>query len=615
MARNNELGALRRSQVITTYGPGAIVDFRAGGHGGAPISVVIAGLDTWDDPHSTKTPGLGHPQTINEPRLQERLGVEGFRLPPVVAQIAPGVPKKGGDHLVGVRFPEWLMCPSCHLLRRRRQWAEEPGDPAPYCGDCSTKKKRRHAVPVRFITACRKGHLDEFPWSFWAHRTSSDRNCKQDREFTLDMAGKAGLAGVLLTCPACGACTSMEGCLGEEALKPLPCRGRRPWLPGQNETCTEDHPQALQRGASNVYFSVIVSALDIPPWSEPIQRRLQRYWAKLKDPAKRGMVIEALDLHKDLDLPSAEAALEVVNQRFRLLEDTSEASLRWEEYRQFSADDAPLEVAHPEFEIRRDEVPPEIRHWFDMTVRAVRLREVRALRGFSRIVPPTGDVADGRATIAAISAASKNWLPAVDVRGEGIFLRLRSETLREWEGRPAIVERAEKVDRAFRKEWKERTGQGDPPKRISPRFLLVHSIAHALMRQLSLECGYSTASLRERLYVGEGDYDMAALLVYTATPDSDGTLGGLARQGLPQRLATLIEGAVSSLQWCSSDPLCIKGINTTTESLNRAACHSCLLSPETSCEEFNRLLDRALLVGLPEARDLSYFAGLGGPGT
>src|SRR5690606_11362343 len=108
----NELGDVRRSQIITSHGPGSILDFRAGGYGGAGISVVAAGLEEWD--RWAPPPGLGHPQTVYEPRLQKQLGVDGFRLPPVAPQVAPGVHRTNAGKLVGVRFPQWLQCPRCH---------------------------------------------------------------------------------------------------------------------------------------------------------------------------------------------------------------------------------------------------------------------------------------------------------------------------------------------------------------------------------------------------------------------------------------------------------------------------------------------------------------------
>ena len=140
--------------------------------------------------------------------------------------------------------------------------------------------------------------------------------------------------------------------------------------------------------------------------------------------------------------------------------------------------------------------------------------------------------------------------------------------------------------------------------------MLCHTFAHALMRQLTLECGYSSASLQERIYVAEGDDPMAGILVYTSTPDSDGTLGGLQRQGEAKRIGGIVTRAIRAIEWCSSDPLCISDMMGAEASYSHSACHACVLAPETSCENFNQFLDRGLLVGVPEAPDIGFFADL-----
>jgi hypothetical protein len=130
------------------------------------------------------------------------------------------------------------------------------------------------------------------------------------------------------------------------------------------------------------------------------------------------------------------------------------------------------------------------------------------------------------------------------------------------------------------------------------------------MRQLALDCGYSSTALRERLYVDNGDTPMAGFLIYTATTDDDGTLGGLQREGTPERMERTIKAAIQAQTWCSSDPLCIEDLLAGQSSMSLAACHACVLSPETSCEDFNKFLDRALLVGSPSNPSLGFFSDL-----
>ena len=214
-------------------------------------------------------------------------------------------------------------------------------------------------------------------------------------------------------------------------------------------------------------------------------------------------------------------------------------NIRQEEYRQFvlGADTASRDAR--EFEVRSFPLPDALHPYFSRIVRVVRLREVRALKGFTRINPP-GD--EDSPDIAAISVGEPGWLPAVEVRGEGIFLAFNQETLRRWEIQDLVEDRARKVHGAWCIEWRNRYGEGDPAWRITARYLLAHTFAHALMRQLTLECGYSTAALRERLYVSDREEGMTGLLIYTATSDSDGTLGGLQRQGESHRVERAVDG-------------------------------------------------------------------------
>lgn len=602
----NELGDVRRSQIITTHGPGSIIDFRAGGYGGAGISVVAAGLDEWD--HWAPPPGLGHPQTVYEPRLQKQLGVDGFRLPPVAPQVAPGEYSARAGKLVGVRFPRWLQCPHCHFIRQSRNWSEDAGDPAFYCAECSRMaggRNRTHVVPVRFIVICERGHLDEFPWDWWVKH---DQNCPahgQRRELKLEGSATAGLAGLILSCLGCGARRSMEGCFGPDAI-PGQCHGRRPWLgTDADEQCTA-RAHVVQRGASNLYFSVVESALDIPPWSDELQKKIGMRWAMLEqapDANGRRVLVQAMRLTEITGKPESEL-LPIIEDRIARLR-SPERNLRWEEYQQFIQHAEPF-GENTEFEIRPAPAPPELARWIQCVIRATRLREVRALRGFTRVFPPSHRDDD---RIAELSLNPLPWLPAVENRGEGIFIQLQSNRVREWESEPAVVDRVATLRTGYERAWRERGRQGSPPKPITPRLLLVHSLAHTLIRQLSLSCGYGSASLRERLYIDTAPgWDMAGLLVFTSSPDADGTLGGLARQGEGANIVRVFEDALASMTWCSSDPLCIQGVHARSEPANGAACHACLLAAETSCEEFNAFLDRALLVGTPARPTLGFFA-------
>jgi flavin-binding protein dodecin len=457
---------------------------------------------------------------------------------------------------------------------------------------------------VRFIVMCEKGHLDEFPWDWWVKHEEMCPKPGRRRELRIHGNTTAGLAGLILACLGCDAKRSMEGCFNPAAI-PGQCQGRRPWLGiNTDETCGSE-PRVAQRGASNIYFSVVESALDIPPWSDDLQKKIGMRWAMLEqapDQNARRVLIQALRL-VDVTGKSETELVAAIEERVTRLRSPNR-NIRWEEYQQFVQHTQPF-GENTEFEIRPAVAPPELAGLLQAVTRATRLREVRAIRGFTRMFPPT---AGDEERVARISLNRTNWLPAVENRGEGIFIHLRLDRVRQWEAQVAVVERAATIRAAYEKAWVDRGRPGAPPKQVTPRLLLVHSLSHALIRQLSLSCGYGSASLRERLYVDATDWEMAGLLVFTSSPDADGTLGGLARQGENVNIVRVFEESLTAMTWCSSDPLCIEGVHATSEPASGAACHACMLTSETSCEEFNTFLDRAFLVGTPSDPDLGYFA-------
>lgn len=605
----NELGDLRRSAAVQTFGPGAIIDFRAGD---APVSAVAAGLEEWD--RNFPPAGMLHPQAILEERLQKKLGVKGFRLPPVRNSANDADATRS---LVAVRFPEWLQCPGCNLIGPEDRWDDEPGRAGRWCASCTQKapgKRRSYVIPVRFITACERGHIDEFPWHVWVQHAP---DCGRRRGFLKLVAENAGLAGLILSCPECHEKRSMDGIFGKPRAggrSPFPpCRGRRPWLADGTEECGIDS-RAMQRGASNLYFPVIESALSIPPWSDRLQEALGVHWDVIRNthPEDRTLFVrilargDLLSVLETLQLTADQLAAEI-ELRISGYEGIETCDLRLEEYRQFTGG-VRTEGLDREFEIRPCEVPSVVDPWIGRLVRAVRLREVRAMKGFTRIHPP-GDPDAG--SVARLSRTDLDWLPAIEVRGEGIFLTLNEAALAAWEQREDVVARTAIIHRASVAAHEERHGADAPPPRsVSARFLLLHGFAHALMRQLTLDCGYASTALRERIYAATGDQPMAGLLIYTATSDDDGTLGGLQRQGDPARMARTIAAAIRAQAWCSSDPLCIEDMLAPEDGLSLAACHACLLAPETACEEYNRLLDRALLVGTPDMPATGFFHDL-----
>lgn len=583
----NKLGNTRRSHCLATHGPGSVAEFRD--RNGAAISGVISGLDAWP----------ANAPKIYERRLQSILGKDEFWLPPVDPD------EKEGTYLSAIRFPDWQQCPKCNRVRPAAEWGNGGvGEPALICPDHSDTVKPVYVTPVRFVVTCEYGHLQDFPWDKWIKHKA---DCAGQR-LVLAQSGVAGLAGLVLRCDNCGEARNFENAFQQATLAGLtPCHGRSIWLgpPAKVPNCRRV-PRVVQRGASNLYFPVTVSALAIPPFTEPLQAALNPFWkffAK-KSPDKWESVIEALDLVEETGATVPEL-LAALKRSLDALGASEPKALRHEEFMKFeSGASTPGDL---DFEIRTENVPPDLSPFVSNVVRAVRLREVRVQRGFTRLDPPAGESGARTENMAPLSFIEKKWLPAVEMRGEGIFIRLDEKAVVDWEGREEVEKRRKRIDNAYQANWRERFGAESPaPRTIEARLVLVHTFAHALIRQLTLACGYSSASLRERLYADRA-LGMAGVLIYTASTDSDGSLGGLERQGHTARIGAIVNDAIRAMVWCSNDPLCIDDTSTFSDAQNLAACHACVLASETSCEEFNILLDRAMLVGRHGCPDVGFF--------
>lgn len=591
------LGSVRRTQLITTYGVGSMIAV-------GDQSYIVSGLDTWD---------VGPRPDLEEFRLQTRLGVRGFYLPPSSESPAGGVRVR--------RFPEMYTCPGrnpltndgCeHNLRPYREF-NSPTNKSE-CAACGGQ-----LTPSRFVVACENGHLDDFPYWKWVHagRPPADRETNTHRLSLRTTGRTASLRSIIIRC-SCGKEASMEGTFRPGAMESIKytCKGGRPWLgrDAHEQGCSKT-PRTLQRGSSAAWFPVVRSALSIPPFSQQLHDDIHDYYPMwrgeddsliIRLAEKAGIVgkrYSTADVIKAVrDYESYEAGERTDPSVITGFE--SADVLRVEEYKQLchEADTPHFACARP----ASDTDAPAPRG-IGGTMLVNRLREVRALQTFTRVQAPMEG--DRKERLAALSAEDVGWLPAVEVIGEGVFLHLDDALLQGWEspGRPGSPEpRARRIrdhhNALLRK--KAETGGRVPESPVSARFALLHTLAHAMINEWSLDAGYPASALRERLYVSQ---DMAGVLIYTATSDSAGSLGGLVSQGEPRYLKNTLESALRRMEWCSTDPLCMESEAAGADSLNLAACHSCVLIPETSCETNNSFLDRAMLIGTPDGGTEGYF--------
>lgn len=604
-------GQIRRSQVVTTYGPGAMVDL-------LNSAVLIGGLDFW---HFDRRPGRPGATYIPEPRLRdaiaERFSKSGRSLSVEKPFCAPpqGDDREPGHFsgIMALEFPQWFVCqsPTCRTLIRKTELELKGGRYWHRCG----QERAFECVPVRFLGACRRGHCQEFPWIAYAHL---GKELCSGPSLQLREGATGDFAEVKVVC-ACGAHQALVTAMGNVELG---CDGLQPWLGPEGKVECSERLRLLVRTASNSYFAQVVSALSIPEPARELEDLVQLHWATLQIASPETLptlrMIPALGAAL---APFSDAqVLRVVRARADGKTSARDA-LRTAEFKQLVASpkEKPGDLPPPgePFFAREAKVVGGLPDGVARVVVAPKLREVRAQIGFTRLEPSTADL-QGEYDLEVKSAPLglvTNWLPASEVRGEGVFLQLDEETVRAWEERPAVKARADEL-RAGYAAWVKTLsgeGQGHAPAFPGVRFYLLHSLSHLLISAISLECGYSASAIRERIYSGPSERDpataMAAILLSTGTSGTEGTLGGLVQEG--RKIREHLRNAYDLGRLCSNDPVCAAHTpqdDPAERHLEGAGCHGCLFIAECSCERFNRYLDRALVVptlGHPIA--LAYF--------
>jgi hypothetical protein len=601
------VGSLRPSQLLWTYGPGALIDL-------PNLSVITMGLDRWE---TNRCPLILESRLLEQVRRVLGPQVEHLRMPPAVhdEDIDPFSPEaKIG---VPVRpFPRWLRCVRCGLLASYDsglfEIRENPyrPDKTEFLHTSCEKGGKSDAVPARFLVACRGGHVDDFPWHWYVHKGAS--NCKGTLRF-FEAGASLQTENLWVKCDECDSSRSLVHAFGTGARDNLPaCRGRHPHLDHFETGCNEDARTVLL-GSTNSWFGVTVSVLAIPTTDTSLSQLVSDGWTYFDDSESE---IEVKTILKTLGKSNALPGIERYS--------ASEVWDAIEQHRSGATQDGIEEedVKRPEWEVLTHPNPPtdwpfflservELPREFDAVIEEVlvltRLREVNALIGYTRVDAPER-IADRDEDIpmAPLSLGKPDWVPATEVHGEGIFIRFDEEKLKAWEAKPAVKNREKKLFAGHRGWRNARTlnpDEGFP----GIRYAMLHTLAHLLIREFALECGYNAASIRERLYATGGDEPMAGILLYTASADSDGTLGGLIELGKPESLGRLIQQALYRASICSSDPLCSEHDPEKDRSLHSAACHACVFVSETSCELGNRYLDRALLINTFDSNDTAFF--------
>jgi hypothetical protein len=638
---------IRSGQLLSPFGIGQIVNFPG------ENSLMICGLNLWDEKLELKRRASGTDSVdesmlrIEEPRLQRKLGVNYFRKP--FPYLTTGRVNRELE-IPAVRFPGWCVCtnPKCGAMRD-----VELGFNTGRGGiiECNNNGCKSTMVPVRFVAACRKGHIQDVPFREWVHNGHVPKdNEKHNLKYTA-ASGSGDLGSIVISC-TCKASKTLAGLMNvrkegnvvfdsalariglnhddENKITPKNpnnnnttgqyCKGYQPWLGQQDginnaEPCGE-HLQVLIRGASNIHYASIESAIFLPEITEEADKLVgvaiketNRSLAELKDLLQINndeyilrIILERTKVVTDnlmsLDDLTTAVIAEIQNHDSGPEEDDNTENIKWEEYQYIlkgrNSENADFKAIKKGF---KDYLESELlSNFFDSVVLVEKLKETRVFTGFSRI---NSDNSNREAKMQQLSNSTTiTWLPAYEVYGEGVFLKFRDDKIDEWLA--SFENIPDKLTDRYHSAMLNRGGD-NVNRNINRAFIMIHTFAHLLIKRMCFNCGYGSSSLRERIYFSsDPETRMNGILIYTSSGDSEGSMGGLVRQGKEQFLGKLVREALEDARWCSADPVCTdigKDAGQGPDNVNGAACHNCAIVPETSCEEFNSLLDRSLVVG------------------
>lgn len=638
---NHPVGEVRHGQLVTTYGPGAMVDL-------PDRSVVVGGLNLW---HYSRDDDSGN---IDEPRLVAKLrgllNVSTLLLKRPPSEDDNFAQKfKSSSGIRSPQFPLWFVA--------------QPKDPFPSFVDDSGRRYRTRplihkdrlvdekfpwrpaggnvqkldVVPVRFVQCCANGHLSDLDWDRFAHGGARSR-CQED--LWLDESGAGNdFNEIYVRCPQCKKRQALASTKGDTGASLLgQCRGHRPWLGNFSDdalACSDEngkprYNRLLVRSASNAYFPEMVGAISIPEAEDPLRQVIVSHlsdFEKITNAEKLSMLLDN-DLLKERiaapmrgrDPQEVMAILDAVRGSGKDARTEKQPPLKQQEIKALYAPASALGSADRASTFHAEIVslagkPAWFTERFDRVLKVHRLREVMALIGFTRLEPIVKgvdgdpiDQLDIGAKRADINNKELDWVPAIENFGEGLFLGVREASLQAWRQNDGVKQHSSKHREAC-KLWNRDHGMKEGEFAWpGEAYLMLHSLAHLLITSAALECGYGASAIKERIYSFPGQEQGHGILLYTSGSGSEGTLGGLV--SLADRIEPLVAAALERGRLCSNDPFC--SMHDPENELEKrfshgAACHGCLLIAETSCEQRNQFLDRAFVVPTLDVSGAAFF--------
>ena len=621
--RQQNTRPVRSSQLITTWGIGSVQPFPN------DDSFMLLGLDAWDFYYSNdeffNTEKLKE-HTIIENRLARRLNVKNFRKPIIFDENNP-------VSMPYVRFPAWHICPKCGFMKKLDKFTDRnfESNSSTVCDKryepCKSNNDNIQLVPSRFILICQNGHIEDFPYEWWIKKKAGKEDAKL-KDLDLRLTGGSFSSTILqmkLKCEANDITVPLSDIYhvfnSEQGYK---CNGAKPWLGiyGYDKDDCDDCDSSYTvtyRNALNVHSKVLKSAISIPSQNALFPKSVLDEISLRMDMLTNhpDVIDDFIDgIHRTTNISISQLKGYIENEILKREQDYTEIEFRNEEYQilQSGAGSPNDELFFAES--KRGSFNNKILNTLISSVSVVhRLTETNAFVGFTRLVGgdiPVNQSDDDIEALKSNLSINQNlgWLPAYQSKGEGIFIDFNAGELKKWSSDPEVQSRLSQIELNHNKHLDSRD---KPEIRLNPTYPLIHSFSHLLIEKLSYHSGYSSASIKEKIYTSLDAKDdsagMNGILIYTIG-GGDGSLGGLSNLADGDDLEKIIIQSLIDTVWCSSDPICIQSEGQGNGLCNLAACHNCLLLPETCCESFNILLDRKLLNGGDDQSNCGYFGNL-----
>jgi hypothetical protein len=638
---------IRPSQFVTTYGPGSIIELPNGPH-------IIPSADTGLFKDRNPADYQIHHKAMEEIILAKE--ISGTSVPGKIFSLPTNDSEGAKSEEILYRtkpFPEWKLCLNNDTHNsipggRNAEILYLGNNRCPICERQPNHNSLSTASPVRFVTICKDGHLDEVSWNYLLHQDKPNHDCTHSQQpnallqnanvFFWNERGGA-LSQIQIECPRCDASKSFGNFFYSKNLR---CSGRSP----ENEEINSEpyrprgchaETKIMQRQAASIRMPVIKTLLSIQSRASPLHDIMsQELISSLIASVRRRPVCpngildnkNAIDellveigylvedgkpLSKDLNTLKSEK-WETLVSVIRDISQTLPVGYHglvldeFDELNKASIHGAPPspEPTDPLFVVRKTK-----RRWFTTkhgghkfaVVPIETLQTVSVQTGFKR--DDTGDdpqLSESRLVPSSFEperAVTENWFPGVRYTGEGIFIRLDEPDVLEsiLQNNPVAdkwnaIHHNEKQSPSLSKFlFRDSENSRDE---IHPGFVWWHTFAHLLIRIISDECGYSSASIRERIYfkIDSNNKINGGILLYAAQPGAEGTSGGLI--SLVEHFDSFINKALEHVSTCSADPLC-QDTSVDDQKINGACCYGCLMNSETSCEHRNMWLDRNVL--------------------